>query len=213
MNQERLKIIINKICLFLTNKIKKEVPDIDDERAEVINFGLQIIIGEIPKIFIMLAVAWGLGVFKLSLLTFLVLFPYRGASGGFHLHTHIGCIITTCIMYSGVAILSKYVVMANLIKYIVIGSTWIFGMIMIKLYAPADTEDVPILESKVRKKKQIVSYISLTIGLVTALFIKDNTICNILIFGNLVQTLTITKLAYRLTNNKYGYEVYGNASV
>ena len=205
--------MINKICLFLTNKIKKEVPDIDDERAEVINFGLQIIIGEIPKIFIMLAVAWGLGVFKLSLLTFLVLFPYRGASGGFHLHTHIGCIITTCIMYSGVAILSKYVVMANLIKYIVIGSTWIFGMIMIKLYAPADTEDVPILESKVRKKKQIVSYISLTIGLVTSLFIKDNTICNILIFGNLVQTLTITKLAYRLTNNKYGYEVYGNASV
>ena len=205
--------MIDKICLFLTNKIRKEVPDIDDERAEVINFGLQIIIGEIPKIFIMLAIAWLLGAFKLSLITFLVLFPYRGASGGFHLHTHIGCIISTCIMYSGVAIISKYIVMAKIIKYIVIGSTWIFGLIMIKLYAPADTEDIPILEEKVRKKKQIVSYLSLTIGLVTALFIKDNTICNILIFGNFVQTLTITKLAYRLTNNKYGYEVYGDASV
>ena len=205
--------MIDKICLFLTNKIRQDDPDIDDERAEVINYGLQIIVGEVPKTFIMLAVAYILGVFKLSLLTFLVLIPYRGASGGFHLHTHIGCIVSTCLMYSGVALLSKYVVLTQMAKYVFILLTWIFGMIMIKLYAPADTEDVPILESKVRKKKQFASYFALTVGLVVAFFIQDSTISNILIFGNLVQTLTITKLAYRLTNNKYGYEVYENASI
>lgn len=203
--------MIDKICLFLTNKIRKEVPDIDDERAEVINYGLQIIVGEVPKTFIMLAVAYLLGVFKLSLITFAVLIPYRGASGGFHLHTHIGCIVSTCIMYSGVALLSKYIVLVEGVKYLLIAFTWIFGMIMIKLYAPADTEDVPILETKVRKKKQYASYAALTIALAIAIFIQDNTITNILIFGNLVQTLTITKIAYRLTNNKYGYEVYGDA--
>ena len=205
--------MIDKICIFLTNKIRKEVPDIDDERAEVINYGLQIIVGEVPKTFIMLAVAYILGVFKLSLFTFLVLIPYRGTSGGFHLHTHIGCIISTCLMYSGVALLSKYIVLTEVIKYILIASVWIFGVIMIKLYAPADTEDVPILESKVRKKKQIASYLSLTVALVVAILVQDSTISNILIFGNLVQTLTITKIAYRLTNNKYGYEVYGDASI
>ena len=205
--------MIDKICLFLTNKIRQDDPDIDDERAEVINYGLQIIVGEVPKTFIMLAVAYILGVFKLSLLTFLVLIPYRGASGGFHLHTHIGCIVSTCLMYSGVALLSKYVVLTQMAKYVFILLTWIFGMIMIKLYAPADTEDVPILESKVRKKKQFASYFALTVGLVVAFFIQDSTISNILIFGNLVQTLTITKLAYRLTNNKYGYEVYENVSI
>lgn len=205
--------MIDKICLFLTNKIRKEDPEIDDERAEVINYGLQIILGEVPKTFVMLAVAYLLGVFKLSLITFLVLIPYRGASGGFHLHTHIGCIISTCLMYSGVALLSKYLVLTEVIKIILIASIWIFGMIMIKLYAPADTEDVPILESKVRRKKQFASYIALTVALVAAIFIKDSTISNILIFSNFVQTLTITKLAYRLTNNKYGYEVYGDASI
>ena len=201
--------MIDKICLFLTNKIKKEVPDIDDERAEVINYGLQIIVGEVPKTFIMLAVAYILGVFKLSLITFIILIPYRGASGGFHLHTHIGCIVSTCIMYSGVALLSKYVVIVEGIKYLFIAFTWIFGMIMINLYAPADTEDVPILETKIRKKKQIASYIALSIALIVAIFIQNSVISNILIFGNLVQTLTITKLAYKLTNNKYGYEIYG----
>ena len=84
---------------------------------------------------------------------------------------------------------------------------------MIKLYAPADTEDVPILTKKERRKKQIFSYISFSIGLIASLVIKDNTISNILILANLMQTISITKLAYRLTNNKYGYEVYNDASI
>ncbi len=50
--------MIDKICMFLTNKMRQEMPDIDDERAEIINYGLQNIIGEIPKIFIMLGIAY-----------------------------------------------------------------------------------------------------------------------------------------------------------
>jgi accessory gene regulator B len=134
--------------------------------------------------------------------------PYRGASGGFHLHTHIGCIVATCIQYCGVAILSKYIVLSDLAKYAFIIGVFIFSMIMIKLYAPADTADVPILSKKDRRKKQIASYICVSIELAIAIFVPSNVIANILIFGNLVQTLTITKLAYKLTNNKYGYEVY-----
>jgi accessory gene regulator B len=201
--------LIDKICLFLTNRIRKEMPDVDDERAEVINYGLQILIGEIPKIFVMLTVAWLLGVFKETLVVFLLLIPYRGASGGFHMHTHIGCIITTCCLYSGVALLSKYIVMQGIVKYLVVTCVWIFGVVMIKLYAPADTEDVPILETKVRRKKQIASYIWFSAELIAALIFTKPLIINLIVFGNLAQTLTITKFAYRLTKNKYGYEVYG----
>ena len=205
--------MIDNICMFLTNKIRKEMPEIDDERAEVINYGLQNIVGEIPKVFIVFVVAWVLGIFKETFITFVVLIPYRGASGGFHLKTHLGCILTTCFMYCGIAFISKYIFLSDIIKYIMISIIWVFGIIMIKLYAPADTENVPILTKKDRRKKQIVSYISFSIGLLVAIFIKDNIISNILIFSNLVQTLTITKLAYKLTNNKYGYEVYGDTSL
>lgn len=204
--------MIDNICMFLTNRIRKEMPEVDDEKAEVIFYGLQNIVGEIPKIFILLGVSAILGIFKETLITFLVLIPYRGASGGFHLKTHLGCILTTCLMYCGIAIISKLVILGTIAKYICIPVIWIFGMAMIKLYAPADTENVPILAKKDRRKKQILSYISFSIGLILAIFVNDNVISNILIFGNLVQTLTITKLAYRLTDNKYGYEVYGNAS-
>ena len=200
--------MIDKICLFLTNKIQKKMPEIDDERTQVINYGLQILIGEIPKIFIVLLIAGILGIFKLTLITFILIMPYRSVSGGFHLHTHIGCIIATILTYCGTAFVSQYIVLNNIVKYILILLIWIFSMAMIKLYAPADTEEVPILETKVRQKKQLASYIIATISLIAAIFIRDNVISNILIIGTLLQTLAITKVMYKLTNNKYGYEVY-----
>ena len=52
-----------------------------------------------------------------------------------------------------------------------------------------------------------------SIGLIIATIMNNNTICNIIVFFFFLQTLMITKLAYRLTNNKYGYEVYGDTSV
>lgn len=204
--------MIDRICAFLTQKIREEMPDIDDEKAEVIYFGLQNIIGEIPKIFIVFGIAYILGIFKLSLFTFLALFIYKGASGGIHLKTHLGCIMLTTIFYCGIPFLSQCFILPEIIKYIVIACVWFFGMLMIKLYAPADTEDIPILEEKVRIKKRRTAYISFSLGLIAAIFIKDNVISNILILANLFQTITITKFIYKLAKNKYGYEVYGNTS-
>lgn len=204
--------MIDKICMFLTNRIRKEMPDIDDEKAEVIHYGLQNIIGEIPKTFIVLIIAYLLGIWKETLITFLLLIPYKNASGGFHLKTHLGCIIATTVFYCGIPVLAKMVIFNQILKYIIIVSLWIFGMCMIKLYAPADTENVPILRKKDRRKQQLISYITFSIGLLIAGIVNYNVVSNIIIFGYFLQTLMITKLAYRLTNNKYGYEVYGETS-
>ena len=204
--------MIDKICKFLTDKMRKEMPDIDDEKAEIINYGLQNIIGEIPKIFIMLGIAYLLGVFQLSLITFLIILPYRTFSGGFHLKTHIGCIISTCAIYCGTALIAKYIVLNGIAKLVTVLSVWIFGIIMIKLYAPEDTENVPILRKKDRKQKQILSYIFLTIALLIAGIINNQTIANIIIVGYFLQTCMITKLAYKITKNKYGYEVYNTST-
>lgn len=200
--------MIDKFYTFLVNKMKKEMPEIDDERAEVIVYGLQLIFGEVPKIAITFIIAYLLGIFKLTLLAVVALMPYRVCSGGFHLKTHIGCILSTTLYYCGVAMLAKYISFAQNIEYILALGIWIFGMIMVKLYAPADTENIPILRKSERKQKQILSYISLTLTIIVALIIKDTNISNMLLFGSLIQSIMITKLAYRLTGSKYGYEVY-----
>lgn len=200
--------MVDKICDYLTNKIRDKMTDINDERAEVINYGLHLLVGEIPKTFVFIAIAALLGVLKEFFITVLVIFPYRSFSGGFHLKTHLGCIVGTSLMYCGIPIISKYIVMTGTIKYVIFALVWIFGIIMCKLYAPADTENVPILRKKDRKIKQILSYITLTITLIIGIIINNNTISNIIVLGMLIQSLTITKIAYKITNSKYGYEVY-----
>ena len=207
--REVLKVI-DKICTYLTNRIRKEMPEIDDEREEIIMYGLQNIIGELPKGIIILIIAYFLGIFKLTLISILIIAPYRGLSGGVHMKTHIGCIVYTLILYSGSALLGKYIILTGISKYITAFIVWTFCMIMIKLYAPADTENVPILMKKERKQKQIFSYIALTVEIIIAIFISNTTIAGIIIFGDFIQTLTITRFAYKITNNKYGHEVYAN---
>ena len=200
--------MIDKICNYLTNKIKNKMPEIDDERAEIINYGIHLVIGEIPKTFAFIAIAAILGVLKEFFITMLVIFPYRAFSGGVHLKTHLGCRLATSLMYCGIAYISQFQMFSNETKYILIPLVWLFGMIMCRLYAPADTENVPILRKKERRIKQILSYVTLTITLVIGIFIKNYIISNIIILGMLVQSLMISRFVYRITNNKYGYEIY-----
>ena len=198
--------MVEKFCLFLTNRMRKENPEIDDERAEIINYGLQLLVGEIPKMLITIGIAYLLGILKLTVIMVILILPFRAFSGGFHLHTHIGCILSTTLFYCGIAKISNYIYLHSLEKVIFVLCVWIFGIIIISLYAPADTENVPILRKKERKQKKILSYIIFTLGLILALVIKNNAVCNIIIFGYLVQTLMITPIAYKITKNSYGYK-------
>ncbi len=201
--------MVDKFCTYLTNKIRKEMPEVDDERAEVINYGIQLIVGEIPKILLLFVVAFILKIGWLTVFAFFAILPYKKFSGGFHLKTHLGCIIGTCLFYFLTVYMSKYIVFEQVYtKYIIILVEWIFSMIMVKLYAPADTENLPILSEKERKYKKIMSYVTLTITLIVAVVIPNNIISNILMIGILLQTISITKIAYKLSKNKYGYEVY-----
>lgn len=203
--------MIDKFCAYLTKKIRKEMPEVDDERAEVVMYGLQNIIGELPKGIIILIIAYILGIFKLTVISILIIAPYRCVSGGVHMKTHIGCIIYTLLLYSGSSLLGKYIVLTGNVKIMLAIAIWIFCMIMIKLYAPADTENLPILRKKERKQKQILSYIIITSEILIAIFIKNTTISGIIIFGDFIQTLTITRIAYRVTHNKYGHEIYAES--
>ncbi|MCI8345077.1 MAG: accessory gene regulator B family protein [Clostridia bacterium] len=200
--------MIDKFCKYLTDKIKKEMPDIDDEQAEVIMYGIQLIIGEIPKVFSVFIVGAICGLWWQTLIAFWILLPYKYASGGFHLKSHIGCFIGTNLIYCGNAYLSTIVNLNIYAKIGLIVLNLIVGIIMITKYAPADTINLPILTKKERKMKKILSYIFLIINMAIAIVVPNNTISNILIFGTLVQTFSITRLAYKITKNEYGYEAY-----
>lgn len=200
--------MIDKICEMLTQRIKKEMPEMTKEREEAIYFGLQNIIGEFPKIFVLFLIAFILKIGWLTIFFFFAILPYRTFSGGFHLKTHIGCIIGTSVFFCGNVLLSKYLIFPTQITYIIAVGIWIFSMIMIRLYAPADTENIPIISKKQRKKQQILSYITMTLTILAGILVQNSVITNILVYGVLLQSLSISRIAYKITNNKYGYEEY-----
>lgn len=200
--------MIEKICNSILIKMRKKMPDITDEKAEIILYGLQLIIGEIPKMFIIFGLSFLLGFGWYMVFAYIAVMPYRATSGGFHLHTHLGCILSTIIFFYGNILLCKFLVLDNIQKYILIGLSLVFGILMISMYAPADTEEVPIISKKERKTKKILSYVMLTLTLVVALFVPDKMMSNILIIGSIFQSISISRLAYKITKNKYGHEVY-----
>ena len=202
--------MIETICNSLTKKIIQSVDEVDESKADEINYGLQLLIGEVPKFFITLILAILLHMVGLTLISFLIILPYRAFSGGFHLHTHLGCIIVTNLLYIGTPYLASIINISDVVRYVAIVFTFIFSFFMINKYAPADTENVPILQKKERRKRKIWSFVIAGIELIIAIFIPYKVISNMIILGIIFQTCTLTKTAYKITKNKYGYEVYGS---
>lgn len=201
--------MIDKICDKLMKRIRAKMPEVDDERAEVIKYGLELIIGELPKMFLLFIIAWLLGIFKYALISFAIILPYKLVSGGVHLKTHIGCILGTSLLYCGNVFISKYINIPDIKSQIIFSAIILtFAIIMISLYAPADTENVPILRKKERTKKKIVSYIIVTAMIIISFLVKDRVISNMFRVGVLLQSIMISKLTYNIFKVKFGYLEY-----
>ena len=200
--------MIERFCKYILKKMRKKLPDITDEKAEEILYGLQLLVGEMPKMFILFGLSFLLGFGPYMIFTYFAIMPYRTVSGGFHLHTHLGCMLWTLTFYYGDILISKYLVLGEIQKYILVALSFVFGILMVSMYAPADTEDVPIISKRERKLKKILSYIMLTLTLGASLIIKDQILSNILLVGSIFQSISISRFAYILTKNKYGHEVY-----
>lgn len=201
--------MIDKICDKLIKRIRAKMPEVDDERAEVIKYGLELIIGELPKMFLLFVIAWLFGIFKYALISFAIILPYKLVSGGVHLKTHIGCILGTSLLYCGNVFISKYINIPDIKNQIIFSAIiLIFAIIMISLYAPADTENVPILRKKERAKKKIISYIIVTSMIIISFFVKDKVISNMFRVGVLLQSIMISKLTYNIFKVKFGYLEY-----
>lgn len=201
--------MIDKICDKLMKRIRAKMPEVDDERAEVIKYGLELIIGELPKMFLLFIIAWLLGIFKYALISFAIILPYKLVSGGVHLKTHIGCILGTSLFYCGNVFISKYINILDIKNQIIFSAIILtFAIIMISLYAPADTENVPILRKKERAKKKIISYIIVTTMIIISFLVKDRVISNMFRVGVLLQSIMISKLTYNIFKVKFGYLEY-----
>ncbi len=197
--------MVDNICDWLLKKIRENDATIDEEKSEIIYYGLQNLVGELPKGFFILLVAWVCNVFKLVLIGSVVFLTYRAFAGGVHLKTHISCFLISTFFVVGGTIFAKEFIYENTFwVYTLLG---IFNLIIATLYAPADTENRPIMKQKQRDRQKIESII--TVGMVYLLctfVIKDHVITNMFMYMITFESFMITPLAYKIFKNKTGEE-------
>lgn len=197
--------MVDKICDTLLDKIMKSDSSIDEEKAEVIYYGLQNLVGELPKIFIVFALAAVLKIFNLVVIGTVVLIIYRGLAGGVHLKTHISCLLTSTILMIGSTYLAKALIYENIL--LIYSILFVFNFFISLLYAPADTENKPIMKESQRIKQKVASCIMVvTIYAVSTFIIKNKVITNLFMYMITIESIMITPLAYKVFDNKTGDE-------
>lgn len=197
--------MIDKICDNLLEKIIKNDSSIDEEKAEIIYYGLQNIIGELPKGLAILLVAALFGVFKLVLVGTAVMLVYRAFAGGVHLKTHLSCFLTSTILVIGGTCLAKEVTYEN--TFLIYTALFVFNLLMAILYAPADTENRPIMKESQMKRQKIESICMVVLIYSLSTFvIKERVITNLFMYMITVESFMITPLAYKVFKNKNGKE-------
>lgn len=197
--------MVDSICDWLLKKIMTNDPSIDEEKSEIIYYGLQNIIGELPKGIFILIAAWMCGVLDLVLIGTIPFLIYRGFAGGVHLKTHISCLIISILLIVGSAFLAKNVLFEN--PFYIYTTLMLFNLSLAILYAPADTENRPIMKDSQRKRQKIESIsMIIFIYLLSMFVIKEQSIASLNLYMLTVESFMITPIAYKLFDNKSGEE-------
>ena len=191
-----------KILKALMSNIKKNKPDLNEEQLEIIEYGLEGLYLTIIKIIIILLLAIVLDILKETVLMIIFYNVTRFFTFGLHAKTSTACLITSLLLFIGGTYLATYLQIPLIVKIILS----IICLILICIYAPADTEKRPLINPKKRKRFKIQSIIISIIMGVLIIYLNDSYISNFMVIGQLeavIMILPITYKAFDLPYNNY----------
>lgn len=199
--------MVDKISNYLVENVICKDEIIADEEKEILNFGVTRIVEDIPKYLIMLVIALLTNTIKELAIVFALMVLYKSFIGGVHARTNLICLISSNITFFTPIVISKVFNINEILLNIMYVVVAIISVFIICYIAPADTEEVPILNSHKRKSLKIKGFISLTIIYISSIvFLKSSDIKEIVLFTILLIDIFATKPMYRLFKCKYSYE-------
>lgn len=166
-------------------------------------FGLELLLGEIVKLFFIIALAYALGILPEVLTITVTAGILRLASGGEHCSAYYRCLIggTACFLLLGwiAHILNPVLIGTGLWLAVVIASLLVGGII--GQYAPGDTENKPINTEaeriKFKKWSLLVLFLYIVIMIILMQFETVSLLVLPMLIGMLEQAFTITPWGYR----------------
>ena len=179
--------------------------NINEEELEIINYGLESIYLTLVKIVIIIFLSLLLGIFKEVILMIVSYNIIRFFAFGLHAPNSTSCLITSIILFIGGAYVSVYLDISIYIKIIIS----FISILLISIYAPADTEKRPLIN---RKKRIKYKYISIVVSIFMSFFLikfHDSYLSNFLLIGLIEEVIMILPITYKLYKLPYNnYKTY-----
>ncbi|MBR5662132.1 MAG: accessory gene regulator B family protein [Bacilli bacterium] len=195
------KFFIDK-CYTYINKHKK----LNKIEKIKIKYGLEVMYHFLSKTIVILLLSYLLNIFKQTILLFIFFAPIRTFAYGLHAKSNIECWLFSIFIYVFIGLYIKYANMNIPIQYSLI----IISIISLLLYAPADNQNLPLVNKQKRIKLKIKSIMVSIIYLIIFIYTKNNLIRNVICFSLVLQSILINPFIYFITKNKFNNYKYYN---
>jgi accessory gene regulator B len=198
-------ILSEKCSEKLLNYITSVLPDKTDEDLEIIKYGLEILLMNIPKTGVILAIAYMLSILKYTLCTLVIFSILRYFAAGIHSRRSVSCLLSTLVFMLGTTYVSlKFQLTITEKSLIFFPALYVYYK-----YAPADTEEKPYLNKVIRQQLKIKSILVISIYFGFSICIKSVFFSNLFIHIIWLEALLISPITYKILKRRYNnYEYY-----
>ena len=199
-----------KLLNYCMKLIKNKYPNYDNDKLEIIEYGLEGLYLTFSKIILIFLIALFLKKFKNVLLLLILYNIIRFSAFGLHANKSWQCLILSLLMFVGGVYICDYAFIHYILKIVI---SFICLLLIFK-YAPADTEKRPLINKKKRKIYKIISVIVSTIFTILIIIFNNNIISNYLLVALVEATLMILPISYKLLKLPYAnYKRYKLSTV
>lgn len=198
------KSLAERIAFKLAIKINNQ-DETDTLHFVKMKYGLEVLIINLSKIVFILIMAEVLGILKGTLFIMLSFAFVRRSAFGVHAKGSISCTIITSLCFFIGGYIPKLLNITNDEVLLI----FFVAMILLYLYAPADTEARPLLGKKFRTELKRKALLSGSILMILAFCIDDSALKFFVSYGVFCEALTLTPIIYKLFGRGYkNYERY-----
>lgn len=189
--------------------IRKNNENISDIEIEKIRYGLEGIYLTITKFMILAAITFYIGIFK-EFMIFTVLYNFiRVFAFGMHASKSFICLISSAALFISLPLLALTINIHIILKMVLC----FVSLMMIILYAPADTIKRPLLRMKKRLKLKVFSLAVTIIYIGITLISKDIFISNAVLLALIMEVILILPVTYKIFGMPYrNYKSYRHKS-
>ena len=143
----------------ITKAIAAELKDLSEEKLAEIDYGIAAFIANSYKMVFIFILAMLLNIFQYFLIAFVSFGTLRTFASGVHAKREWTCLPTSALVFFGIT----YLEMISKLNIYIITFIFILCFGAMLRYAPADTEERPIVSRKLRKKLKILSVITILV--------------------------------------------------